>query len=104
MAKIRPNRERVVVKKTVGEKTKSGIILPDTKGEKPQEGAVVAVGEGGLTGSHDGEREDPFVKVGDTVLYAAMGSMNIKVDGEDLVIMDMGGILAVIDQQETESE
>jgi chaperonin GroES len=74
------------------EKTKSGIYLPDTAKEKPQEGEVLAVGPGKM--SDDGKRIPLDVKVGDTVLYAKYGGTEIKLDGEDLIILRESDILA----------
>ncbi len=91
--KLQPLADRVVVKPTEREeKTKSGIYLPDTAKEKPQEGEVIAVGPGKL--SEEGKRIAPDVKVGDTVLYAKYGGTEIKIDGEDLIILRESDILA----------
>ena len=91
--KLQPLADRVVVKPTEQEeKTKSGIYLPDTVKEKPQEGEVVAVGPGRL--SEDGKRVAMDVKVGDRVLYAKYGGTEIKVDEEELMILRESDILA----------
>ena len=91
--KLQPLADRVVVKPTEQEeKTKSGIYLPDTVKEKPQEGEVVAVGPGRL--SEDGKRVAMDVKVGDRVLYAKYGGTEIKVDDEELMILRESDILA----------
>ena len=91
--KLQPLADRVVVKPIEREeKTKSGIYLPDTAKEKPQEGKVVAVGPGRL--SDDGKRIALDVKVGDIVIYAKYGGSEIKVDNEELIILRESDILA----------
>ena len=91
--KLQPLADRVVVKPTEREeKTKSGIYLPDTAKERPQEGKVIAVGPGRL--SEDGKRIAMDIKVGDTVLYAKYGGTEIKVDDEELIILRESDILA----------
>lgn len=91
--KLQPLADRVVIKPIEKEeKTKSGIYLPDTVKEKPQEGEVVAVGPGRL--SEDGKRVAMDVKVGDRVLYAKYGGTEIKVDDEELMILRESDILA----------
>ncbi len=91
--KLQPLGDRVVVKPIEREeKTKSGIYLPDTAKEKPQEGEVMAVGPGRMT--EDGKRIALDVKVGDRVLYAKYGGTEIKVDDVDLMILREGDILA----------
>ncbi len=91
--KLQPLADRVVVKPIEGEEvTKAGIVLPDTAKEKPQEGKVVAVGQGRV--SDDGKRIPMSVKVGDIVIYAKYGGAEIKVEDEDLVILHESDILA----------
>lgn len=91
--KVQPLADRIVVKPMEREeKTKSGIYLPDTAKEKPQEGKVIAVGPGRV--SDDGTRIAPDLKVGDIVIYAKYGGTEIKVDGEDLIILRESDILA----------
>ncbi len=91
--KLQPMADRVVVRPIEKEeKTKSGIYLPDTAKEKPQEGEVIAVGPGRM--SDDGKRIAMDVKVGDTVVYAKYGGTEIKVDDEDLMILRESDILA----------
>ncbi len=93
VAKVQPLADRVVVKPTEREeKTKSGIYLPDTAKEKPQEGKVIAVGPGRI--SDDGTRIAPDVKVGDIVIYAKYGGTEIKIDDEELIILRESDILA----------
>lgn len=90
---LQPLADRVVVKPTEKEeKTKSGIYLPDTVKEKPQEGKVIAVGPGRL--SEDGKRIAMDLKVGDLVLYAKYGGTEIKIDDEDVIILRESDILA----------
>ncbi len=92
-ASLKPLADRVVVKPIEREeKTKSGIYLPDTAKEKPQEGKVVAVGPGRL--SEDGKRLALDVKVGDIVIYAKYGGTEIKIDDEELIILRESDILA----------
>ena len=92
-AKLQPLADRVVVKPIEREeKTKSGIYLPDTVKEKPQEGKVIAIGPGRL--SEEGKRIAVDVKVGDTVLYAKYGGTEIKIDDEELIILRASDILA----------
>ena len=91
--KLQPLADRVLVKPIEKEeKTKSGIYLPDTAKEKPQEGEVLAVGPGKI--ADDGKRIPLDVKVGDVVLYAKYGGTEIKVDGDDLMILRESDILA----------
>jgi chaperonin GroES len=92
-AKLQPLADRVLVKPIEKEeKTKSGIYLPDTAKEKPQEGEVLAVGPGKM--SDDGKRVPLDLKVGDRVIYAKYGGTEIKVDDEDLIILRESDILA----------
>ncbi len=92
-AKLQPLADRVVVKPIEREaKTKSGIYLPDTAKEKPEEGKVIAVGPGRL--SDDGTRIAMDVKVGDTVIYAKYGGSSVKIDDEELIILRESDILA----------
>ena len=93
VAKLHPLADRVLVKPMEKEeRTKSGIYLPDTAKEKPQEGEVLAVGPGKMT--DDGKRVLPDLKVGDRVIYAKYGGTEIKVDDEDLIILRESDILA----------
>ena len=91
--KLQPMGDRLVVKPMQSEeKTKSGIYLPDTAKEKPQEGKVIAVGPGRMT--DEGKRIAPDVAVGDIVHYTKYGGSEIKIDGEEFIIMREGDILA----------
>jgi chaperonin GroES len=94
-SKIQPVGDRVVVKPAGKEEvTKSGIVIPDTAKEKPQEGDVIAVGTGKLLDS--GERASLEVKVGDRVLFAKYGGTEFKLDGEDYLVLRESDILAVL--------
>jgi chaperonin GroES len=93
---FRPLHDRVVVKRLEGEeKTKGGIIIPDTAKEKPQEGKVVAVGPGGRDES--GKLTPLDVKAGDRILFGKWSGTEVKIDGEDLLIMKESDILGVVD-------
>ena len=92
-AKLQPLADRVLVKPIEKEeKTKSGIYLPDTAKEKPQEGEVLAVGPGKV--SDDGKRIVMDLKVGDIVIYAKYGGTEVKIDDEELIILRESDILA----------
>ena len=92
-AKLQPLADRVLVKPVEKEeKTKSGIYLPDTAKEKPQEGEVLAIGPGKMT--DDGKRLPLDLKVGDRVIYAKYGGTEIKVDEDELIILRESDILA----------
>jgi chaperonin GroES len=91
---IRPLGDKVVVKReTQDERTAGGIVLPDTAKEKPQTGTVVAVGPGRVL--DNGERAPMNVKEGDVVVYSKYGGNEIKIDGEELLILDQDSIYAV---------
>jgi len=93
--KIRPLADRVVVKPAAAEeKTKGGLIIPDTAKEKPQQGEVVAVGAGKVADS--GQTLAPQVKVGDKVLYGKYSGTEINVDGQDLLIMRESDLFAIL--------
>lgn len=92
---IKPLNDRVVVKVLAEEeKTRGGIVLPDTAKEKPQRGEVIAVGPGAVR--DDGSRTPLDVKVGDRVLFAKYGGTEIKLDGEEYLILRESDILAVV--------
>ena len=94
--KLRPLGDRVVIEPTPREEmTKSGIVLPDTAKEKPQEGKVLAVGPGRIL--DDGKRESIDVKVGDKVLYAKYAGTEFKIDENELLIVSQKDILAVVE-------
>jgi chaperonin GroES len=93
--KFTPLHDRVVVRRIEGEeKTKGGLIIPDTAKEKPSEGEVVAVGEGARKDS--GELIAMTVKAGDRILFGKWSGTEVKLDGEDLLIMKESDILGVI--------
>ena len=92
---FRPLHDRVVVKRIAEDaKTAGGIIIPDTVQEKPQEGEVVAVGPGAL--NDEGKRVALDVKVGDRVLFGKWSGTEVKLDGEDLLIMKEADIMGII--------
>ena len=95
---IKPLEDRVVVQANEAETTTaSGIVIPDTAKEKPQEGTVVAVGAGRW--DDDGEKRIPLdVKVGDTVLYSKYGGTEVKYAGEEYLILSARDLLAVIER------
>ena len=93
MEKLQPLGDRVVIKTIEQEEvTKTGIVLPDTAKEKPQEGEVIAVGPGKL--ADDGKRIAMEVKKGDRVIYARYAGTEIKIDGEEYMILREADILA----------
>ena len=93
--KLRPLHDRVVVRRVESEeKTKGGIIIPDTAKEKPQEGEIVALGTGKR--DDDGKKIEFTVKKGDKVLISKYGGTEIKVDGESYLIMREDDILGII--------
>ena len=93
--KIRPLNDRVLVKRLEEEeKTKGGIIIPDSAKEKPAEGEVVAVGPGRL--DDKGKRVPVELKVGDRVLFSKYGGTDVKLDGQDYLIMREDDILGVV--------
>ena len=95
--KFRPLGDRVLVKRVEEEeKTKGGIIIPDTAKEKPQEGEVVAVGPGAR--DEDGDYIKPELNVGDRILFGKWSGTEVKVDGEDLLIMKESDILGVVER------
>jgi len=94
--KIRPIGDKIVVKRLEAEeKTAGGIVLPDSAKEKPKRGVVLAVGDGKLLDS--GKRSAPQLKKNDQVLFTSYAGTEIKVDGEELLIMDESDILAIIE-------
>jgi chaperonin GroES len=93
--KFRPLHDRVVVKRIEEEETAGGIIIPDTAKEKPQQGEVIAVGPGAR--DEAGKIVPLEVKVGDGVLFGKWSGSEVKLDGEDLLIMKESDILGVLD-------
>jgi chaperonin GroES len=95
--KIRPLQDRIIVKRIEEEeKTKGGIIIPDTAKEKPMEGKVIAVGKGKVM--EDGKLHPVDVKAGDRVLFGKYAGTEVKIDGEEHLIMREDDILGVIEK------
>jgi chaperonin GroES len=96
--KLRPLGDRVVVQPSAKEEmTKSGIVIPDTAKEKPQEGTILAAGPGRIL--DDGKREAMDVKTGNKVLYAKYAGTEFKLEGEDLLIVSQKDILAIVESR-----
>ena len=94
---IRPLHDRVIVRRIEeGEQVRGGIIIPDTATEKPQAGEVVAVGEGKY--KEDGTRQSLDVKAGDRVLFGKYSGSEIKIDGEEFLIMREDEILGILER------
>ncbi len=94
--KIRPLHDRVIVKRVEAERTTaSGIVIPDSAGEKPDQGEVLAVGPGKRDDS--GTRNAPGVKVGDRVLCGRYAGQTVKVDGQELLVMREEDIMGVVE-------
>jgi len=95
--KLRPLHDRVVVRRVKEEETtKGGIIIPDSAKEKPQEGEIVAVGKGAV--GEDGKTIALDVKKGDRVLFGKWSGTEVKIDGEDLLIMKESDIMGVLEK------
>jgi chaperonin GroES len=91
-----PLGDRILVRRIEEEaKTPGGIIIPDTAKEKPQQGEVLAVGPGAR--DKDGRRQAPELKSGDTVLFGKWSGSEVRIDGEDLLIMKEGDVLGVLE-------
>jgi chaperonin GroES len=96
--KLKPLDDRIVVKANEAEeRTASGLVIPDTAKEKPQQGSVLAVGPGRRS-EQSGELIPLDVKVGDTVVYSKYGGTEITIDGEDLLILTGRDVLAIVDK------
>ncbi|MFO1504184.1 MAG: co-chaperone GroES [Steroidobacteraceae bacterium] len=94
--KIRPLHDRIIVKRLEEERTSAGgIIIPDTATEKPIQGKVIAVGNGKIL--EDGSVRKLDVKVGDKILFGKYGGTEVKVDGEELLVMREEDVMAVIE-------
>ena len=94
--KIRPLHDRVIIKRLEEDRTSpGGILIPDTAAEKPVQGKVVAVGKGKIL--EDGSVRALDVKVGDKILFGKYSGTEVKVDGDDLVVMREEGVMAVIE-------
>ena len=101
--KFRPLQDRVVVRRLdEDQKTPGGIIIPETAQEKPMEGEVIAVGPGAY--NEDGERIKPDVAAGDHVLFGKWSGTEVKIDGEDLLIMKESDIMGIIEQTKKSSK
>ena len=96
MAKLRPLGDKILIKRVEAEsKTKSGIVLPDSAKEKPRRGKVISVGEGKRL--DNGSRAPIGVKKGDEVIFTSYAGTEIKIDGEELMIMSEEDILAIVE-------
>ena len=96
--KLKPLGDRLIVKAIEEEETTaSGIVLPDTAKEKPQRGKVFAVGQGKVR--DDGSRQQPDVKDGDTILFGKYSGQEIKIEGEEYLILREDEVLAIIDSK-----
>ncbi len=94
--KIKPLSDRILVRRLEAEeKTKGGIIIPDTAKEKPREGKIVAVGDGRI--DEDGKKRPLAVKAGDKVLFNSYAGTDIKIDGEEFLIMKEEDVLGIIE-------
>ncbi len=94
MSKIKPLNNRVLIKRSVAQTTKGGIILPDTAQEKPKEGEVVAVGQG--TRDEEGKLSPLTVKVGDRVLFSSYAGTEVKDNDEEYLILSEDDVLGVL--------
>jgi chaperonin GroES len=93
---LQPLEDRIVVKPSEGEEmTASGLVIPDTAKEKPQEGEVLAVGPGRF---EDGQRVPLDVKVGDKVIYSKYGGTEVKVGGDELLVLSARDVLAIVNK------
>lgn len=100
---LKPLYDRVVVRRVEAETTtKAGIIIPDKSAEKPTQGEVIAVGDGVV--SDTGELRALLVKPGDRILFGQYAGSQIKVDGEELLIMKESDILAIVEQAQVEEK
>jgi len=94
--KIRPLHDRIVVKRLDEERTSAGgIVIPDSATEKPIQGKVIAVGNGKVL--EDGKVRAPDIKVGDTILFGKYGGTEVKLDGQELLVMREDDVMAVIE-------
>jgi len=92
--KLIPLGDRVVIKQLKAEMTKSGIVLPGAAKEKPQEAVVIAVGPGGVV---EGKEITMLVKVNDKIIYSKYAGTEVKIDGEELIIVRQNDILAIVE-------
>jgi len=94
---MQPLSDKIIVKRLEAEeKTKGGIVIPDTAKEKPKEGKVIAVGPGRIM--EDGKRSQVQVKKGDRILFTSYAGTEIKIDGEEYLVMSEDDVLAVIEE------
>ena len=95
---IKPLEDRIVIKQVEAEQvTSSGLVIPDTAKEKPQEGKVLAVGPGRF--DEDGEKRIPLdIKVGDTVIYSKYGGTEVKYNGEEYLLLSARDVLAIVEK------
>ena len=102
MAKFRPLHDRVVVRRVKEEeKSKGGILIPDTAKEKPQEGEVLAIGPGAR--DEEGKRIDMDVAIGDRILFGKWSGTEVTIDGEELLIMKESDIMGVVEGKASEA-
>ena len=95
--KIRPLHDRIIVKRLEEErKTASGIVIPDTAAEKPDQGEVLAIGKGKIL--EDGKVRPLDLKIGDKILFGKYGGTEVKVDGDELLVMREEDVMAVIEK------
>ncbi|NLS03761.1 co-chaperone GroES [Rhizobium sp. P32RR-XVIII] len=100
---FRPLHDRILVRRVESdEKTKGGIIIPDTAKEKPQEGEVIAVGPGARTEA--GQLQPLDVKAGDRILFGKWSGTEIKIDGEDLLIMKESDVMGIIEGEAADTK
>ena len=93
---VKPIGEKILIKRVESEaKSRGGIVLPESAKEKPKEGKIIALGDGRLL--KNGERAKPQVKKGDRVIFASYGGTEVKIDGEEYLLMSEDDILAVIE-------
>ncbi len=103
MASFRPLHDRVLVRRVKEEeKTRGGIIIPETAQEKPQEGEVIAVGPGAR--DEDGERIELDVKAGDRILFGKWSGTEVKIDGEELLIMKESDIMGIVEEKKAKKK
>ena len=96
---IRPLHDRIVVQRTEGEQQVGGIIIPDSAKEKPQQGKVIAAGDG--KSKDDGKRVPLDVKPGDSILFGKYSGQEIKLDGDEYLIMREDDVLAVVEEDDS---
>ncbi len=96
MAKLRPLGDKILIKRVEAEtKTKSGIVLPDSAKEKPKRGKILAVGDGKRL--ENGERAPFSIKKGDEIIFSSYAGTEVKIDGEEVMIMSEDDVLAVVE-------